>query len=425
MHDPLTVGRARPDFSREATPRISHPSLRWPLARLAVQNLGRRPGRTLVLASAVAVGVGAAFAAIVARLAIAESVAVGFDRMGADLLVVPKEALVNLTPALLTVEPGPQTLDARLVEAVTRVPGIELAAPQRFERIAAPGDPHGEAELVAFDPRRDFTVLPWLKERLGRPFHDGDVVVGGRRPEPIGVETTLGGRALTVYGRLALTGVGPFDRSFFASFTTAASLVAKGEKADSADGPDRVSAVLVRLSAGARPERVRFALAGLHNAKVVSGTPLVTSVRQALKAVLGGVIALMGLMLLVLALLVGAIYTAVVDERRRELGLLLALGARRGQVARMVLTEAGLTTGLGGASGLALGSALLLGLQRTVVYSLEILEVPFVRPPSGSVAFAAAGCLVIAVAIGPLGALLPAWRVCGRDPYDLARSEAM
>jgi putative ABC transport system permease protein len=398
--------------------------LRRPLARLAVQNLGRRPARTAVLAMAVAVGVGSAFAAIVARLAVADSLAVGFDRLGADLLVLPRDALVHLTPVLLTAEPGPQTLDPRVVDEVARLPGVAVAAPQRHRRVPYSGDEHGEADLVAFDPRRDFTVLPWIKERPGRPFRDGDVIVGGRRPEVPGSPLTLGGRSLNVYGRLALTGVGPFDRSFFTSFETAASLGPGEKTAGAADDPGRVSAVLVRLESGVEPQRARFALAGNRAVKVVDGTPLLTSVRQALEGILGGVVALTGLMLLAAALLLGALYTMTLDERRRELGLLLALGARRGQVARLVLVEAGLTTGLGGVCGLALGAVILVALRRTLVYALETLEVPFVRPTSGAIAGAALGCLAVAVAIGPLAALWPAWRASGRDPYDLARGDA-
>jgi putative ABC transport system permease protein len=405
MHDPLTVGApaARPPVR-----------LRWPFARLALQNLGRRPTRAGVLALAVALGVGTAFAALVARQAVAASTTVGFGRMGADLLVVPKDTLVNVSPALLTVEPGPFTLPSSLVEEIARLPGVRTVAPQRYFRLAANGSHGHETELVAFDPQRDFTVLPWVKERSGRTLQPGNVIVGARRPEQQGSEVTLGGCTLTVYGRLALTGVGPFDRSFFASFETAARL-APGQD------PDRVSAVLIQLSPEARPEQVRFALAARKDIKVISGTPLVTSVRQFLSTLLAGVLIFTGLMLLATLLQISVLYSAVLAERRQELGLLLALGAHRGQVARMVLTEAGLTTGLGGLGGLLLGVVLLLVFQHTLWKYLETLEAPLTWPSDTAMGLAALGCLVVAVAVGPLGAMLPAWRLCLRDPYNLAR----
>jgi putative ABC transport system permease protein len=182
--------------------------------------------------------------------------------------------------------------------------------------------------------------------------------------------------------------------------------------------------VLIQLSPEARPEQVRFALAGSKEIKVISGTPLVTSVRQFLSAVLAGVLLFTGLMLLATLMQISVLYSAVLAERQQELGLLLALGAYRGQVARMVLAEAGLTTGLGGLGGLLLGAVLLLVMQHTLGMSLETLEVPLAWPSAPAIGLAALGCLAVAVAVGPLGAMLPAWQMCRRDPYNLARGGA-
>ena len=312
MHDPLSNGTAA------ARPCAR---LRWPFARLALDNLGRRPTRACVLALAVALGVGTAFAAIVVRQAVAVSTEVGFGRMGADLLVVPKDALVNVSPALLTVEPGPLTLPFSVVEQIARLPGVQTAAPERYYRLATDGSHGHDSELIAFDPQRDFTVLPWVKERSGRPLEPGDVIAGARRPEQLGSELTLAGHTLSVYGRLALTGVGPFDRSYFASFETA-------EKLAPGEPRDRVSAVLIQLSADARPDQVRFALAGIKDIKVINGTPPVTSVRQFLSMMLIGVLIFTAFMLLATLLQISVLYSAVLTERRQELGLLLALALR-------------------------------------------------------------------------------------------------
>src|SRR5262249_11500794 len=143
-------------------------------------------------------------------------------RMGADLLVVPRDTLVNLTAALLTAEPTDHTLPAGLADEVARLPGVDRVAPQRTTRAPlAAGPPAHDADLVTFDPARDFTVLPWLQEAADRPFGPGDVIIGGRREEAIGTEVLVAGRPFTVYGRLGLTGVGPFDRSLFAAFDAA------------------------------------------------------------------------------------------------------------------------------------------------------------------------------------------------------------
>src|SRR5262249_43236034 len=55
-------------------------------ARLAVQHLGQRPLRAVLLALAVAVGGGALFSAAVLRRAIQDSMGVSLSRLGADLM---------------------------------------------------------------------------------------------------------------------------------------------------------------------------------------------------------------------------------------------------------------------------------------------------------------------------------------------------
>lgn len=396
--------------------------------RLAAQNLFRRPARTCLLVLTVAVGVAALFTTHLVKQSIEESMAVGFSRMGADLLIVPRDTLVNLTAALLTVEPTPHTLDARLAEEVARLPGVRMVAPQRHYSIRLVADSHvHDAELIAFDPRRDFTVLPWLKEKLDRPLQRGDVLVGGRRAEAVGTGLTLFGESLTVYGRLGLTSVGPFDRSLFVTFETAADLAAASRKEPVADPLDddlrKASAMLVRLETGATPEKVRFSLARRPDVKVVAGQFLFTSVRQTLTAVLSGAVVLTLLMLLAALLMVSALYSALLTERRRELGLLLALGTTRRQLMRMVLVEAMLSTSLGGVCGVVLGGGLLLLCRRSLGYYFESVAVPFIWPSLSATALAAAAGVFLAAAVGLLGAFVPAWRVRDREPYALVRTE--
>ena len=50
--------------------------------------------------------------------------AVGFTRLGADMLVVPAGTLTNITAALLTAEPTDLTLDAAILPRLERLKGV-------------------------------------------------------------------------------------------------------------------------------------------------------------------------------------------------------------------------------------------------------------------------------------------------------------
>jgi putative ABC transport system permease protein len=377
--------------------------------RLAWQGLARRRLRALFLAATVALAVAAVFTTAVVRRAVHDSLTLGVGRLGADLLIVPRETLVNITAALLVGEPTSRTLDADLMDEVARLAGVDAVAPQRVWALAE-ATAAQVPDIVVFDPARDFTVLPWLHGRLDRPLGPGDALVGGRRPERVGEAVQLGGRTVTVRGRLDLTGVGPFDRSVFVSF-------------DTLDAGRHVSALLVRLAPGATAEQVRFALASRTAVKVVAGASLATSVRHMLTALLGGAAPLMLLVLAATVLTVGVLYSAVLTERRRELGVLLTLGARRGQVVRLILAEASLVTGAGGVAGVVLGAGALLALQRSLGFHLARLDVPFVWPAAPMLLLHGLVGVGLASCVGLAGALVPAWRLSRQEPYDLVRGE--
>jgi putative ABC transport system permease protein len=395
--------------------------------RLALQDLGRRRTRTVLLALAVALGSGAVFGVLTLLLGIERSLTVGFQRLGADLLVVPEATLVNLTAALLTVEPTAYTLDGRLADDLARVVGVGRVAPQTLLRVPASGGGHGGAvDVIAFDPPRDFTVLPWLAEALDRPPRRGEVLLGGRREERVGDTVALCGETLMAYGRLEITGVGPFDHGLFITYETATSLAnaCRTRRGGSlAYDPDRVSALLVLLADGATPERVRFAAARWPGIKVVSGGSRTTAIRQRSAVLLGSVLILAPVFLLSSALLVGLLFSAIVAERSREIGLLIALGSRSRHVVWLLLAEAAITTGLGGLLGVALGAGLLLLFSRSVGYYFETVRVGFAWPSPGTTAMIALGCVLLAAGVGLLAVAVPAWRAGRREPYELIRGE--
>jgi hypothetical protein len=188
--------------------------------------------------------------------------------------------------------------------------------------------------------------------------------------------------------------------------------------------PGKVSGFLVELAPGATALQARFAiLSSLKGVKVVAGDTTMSGIRQGLAALLDGILALMALMFVSTALMVSVLFSAIVTERRGELGLLKAIGARRSQVIGMMVTEAVLATGIGGVLGVVLGVLMMRLFERSLVYYLEKLGVPFVWLDTPQTIAFAAGAIVLAIVIGALGVLYPAWRASRRDAYDLVRSE--
>ncbi len=122
--------------------------------------------------------------------------------------------------------------------------------------------------------------------------------------------------------------------------------------------------------------------------------------------------ALGGISLVVGGIGIVTIMTIAVAERTGEIGLLLALGARRSTILGLFLGEAIALSALGGVFGLVLG----VGLAQLIHVALPAL------PVHTPVVFVVLG-EAIAVTIGLLAGVLPARRAAQMDPVDALRAE--
>lgn len=122
--------------------------------------------------------------------------------------------------------------------------------------------------------------------------------------------------------------------------------------------------------------------------------------------------ALGGISLLVGAVGIITIMTTSVTERTNEIGLLVALGARRSTILGLFLSESVMLAALGGMLGLLLG----IGLAQLLRLALPTL--PVHTPWSFAV-----GALAMSAIIGLLAGVLPARSASHLNPIEALRAE--
>jgi putative ABC transport system permease protein len=293
-------------------------------------------------------------------------------------------------------------------------------------------------------------VRPWRPGGSGSKL-EGNAVLIGERAADTSVDSVLSicGQSVPVIGRLGHTGVGPFDESYFITFATLEKLIqawraicheagiAVGSDPPAANTPplnaaeevsahhhkllsgpasclpelesDKVSALLVQLAPGASAQQVMFAIGQIPNVKQVPGNSVFITTRQALGTLFTGAIVVAALLLLGLLILISMLFSAIVHERYRELGLWRAMGARPNHIMGMILAEAAAITLMGGVFGLGFGVALVFAFARTFGFYFASLEVPFAWPPAQTTMTIAILALVVSAALGAIGAFLPSW----------------
>jgi putative ABC transport system permease protein len=120
---------------------------------------------------------------------------------------------------------------------------------------------------------------------------------------------------------------------------------------------------------------------------------------------------LVGISLLVGAVVIMNIMLVSVTERTREIGLRKSLGARRKDILRQFIVEAGTLSGVGGILGIALGA----GLAALVEY--------FSPLPAQLAPWSVALGLGLGVGVGIIAGAYPAYRAARFDPIEALRHE--
>ncbi|MFO0752417.1 MAG: ABC transporter permease [Thermodesulfovibrionales bacterium] len=393
------------------------------IVSLAVKNLRRKILRTVGLLLTVTVVSGTLFSATLFISSMQNALKIGTYRLGADVLVVPEKYASEARSALLAGEPTSFYMDRAVLEKVRSIEGVGTASPQLFIKPTTFTCCYNvDMFLVAFDPATDFTITPWIEGHLKKALTGSEVIAGRELPLIRGDSIPLFGTLFTVAGTMEPTGMKFFDRSVFMTMG-AAYTMAENSKTEAMQPlsleRDRISAVLVRVREDFAPDRVALRIEhDIDGVKAIASDEVISTVRKQMGGLLKGILAVSALLWGVALLMMGFAFSMMVNERQRELGLLRAMGAKRGHVFRLVIAEAVVISAAGGVIGLCAGSLLMFSLKTSILNSLKL---PYLLPPVQVLAGLIAGALLFSVLTGILSALLPAVSAGRMEPYEAIR----
>jgi putative ABC transport system permease protein len=394
------------------------------LFSLAYQNLQVKHLRFYIILVSVSVVIGAFFASSILIMGIHHSLDKGLSKLGADLLVIPKESLVNLKSALLTGEPSAFYMDSAVLDKIRALKGVKKVSGQIF-LTSATGNccVMGNSFLIGFNPDDDFTVMPWVDKSTKDPFPPDGAIVGAMTPWNIGDSLKFYGVNLTVWAKLERTGIGLYDNAVFFNINRAYEMSEKSQH-DSSVKPlaplkNKISGSLIQLAVGAKIPFITFSiLKDNPDVKVVTTGNIQTSARQTTIAVFFGIIALIVVLILSNVLMINAIFSAVVNERKRELGIIRAIGATKADIFRLILYESTLISVISGFVGMLVGGLLLKLFQRSIIFYLKLLNIPFMLPPYEVIASMTLGAIAVALVMGITGSMYPALLAVRIDPHE-------
>ena len=351
-----------------------------------------------------------------------DSVKSEIAKLGADLIVVPANYTADSEAVLLRGEPSTFFFDNSVVPRIRNVSGVEQVEPKIFIASLTASCCSLPVQLIAIDPTQDFTIAPWLEQKREKPLGPDEIIVGSKIVAGGGTNLNFFGHSFIVAGKLDPTGTG-LDTSIFLR-TDDAYKMANDSQLNAVKPlilPQGVaSAVLVRVNDAAEATNVSYRIVDqVPGTRVLTSSALVTTVSDQL----AGITRILDLSALVATLvslpLIALISLMVANERRREIGVLRALGATRSMIFRLILGESVIIAAIGGIIGIGASWIILVMFQS---YISVMTRIPLSIPAVSSLVSISVLTFIVTVAVGGLAALYPAVRSALMEPYEAIRS---
>ena len=368
---------------------------------LARRNLTRNRVRLVASLGGVALALSLTLALDAIYAGVANQLTTYIDRAGADVWVA-QSGVRNLHMVA-------SSLPETVVDEVRKVDGVADVTPilEATDTVAA-RDQRAVAYVVGL-PVTASIGGPWDVVDGRGDVGSGEIVVDRSFAQQAGV--SIGDRIDVLGGQARIVGLSRGT----ASLVNSVAFVSFDDFQAMRGGAPVVSFVLVKVTQGAAPEAVAAEIERLvPGVTAQSKADFVTQERRIVTDMSADVISIMSVIGFVVALAVVAltVYVATL-ARRREFGVLKALGARNRVLYRVVLVQAALSVAVGFTIGLAFTELLGLAIGRTDL-NLELAITASSLTKVGG----------FAAVIAALAAILPIRQVAGVDPAVVFRRGA-
>jgi len=390
----------------------------YSIAGLAFRGVFRKLFRNSVLVLAVALLVGLLDFALLFNNIVQENLEAAARKLGADLVMVPAQAIANVEEFILESKEKTFYMDKGVYDQVAALPEIQAATYQIYLTTLASGCCSiVNGQVVAFDQQTDFVVKAWLPDAPA--LQPGQVYIGSYVYEYLGlIDTpTLFGTTVKVAAHLKKTGTG-LDHGLFMRIEDLGSITAE---AAGQYRPGMISIVFLKIKQGVDLEKL---IATIQNQNPTIGIMRRGDIGQDVRATLMDIIRIFAFTILVSSvlaiLLAWSTFTAMANERRREVGILRAIGGHRLHIVALFLLEAGIISLLGGLIGVGLGHLMVqfMGNNFHIISRLgTVTTLSFQNILLSGIA------LLAGVSVCLIGALAPVARLANMEPLVAIKEE--
>lgn len=344
------------------------------LIDVSFRNLKRKPFRTAILILSLGLLVSVLVFGASFIVSVSSTVNRAADRLGADLLVVPVGARDYAQEVLLETKVSTFYMSKSIIERVRDIEGVEsLTYHTYLSSILGVCCDVPEAKIVAFDQDTDFILSPWLKDNLGRRLEKGEAIIGWAAEDNLMLlevdSSVLFNLKFEFVGVLDKTGTG-LDDAIFVSDENIPDMAAASNLYA---GPNEVSVIFVRLKPGYTSEEVGNEVENqIVDADVINRNDIGDRIIGVLADLNRLFLIIVILTSLISTFLAWSVFSAIANERTREIGVMRAIGAKSSHVLRMFVAEVLVIALLGSLMGILGGTYMSVALNKSFSLLMDV-----------------------------------------------------
>ncbi|OEH85046.1 hypothetical protein BHU72_05395 [Desulfuribacillus stibiiarsenatis] len=388
---------------------------------LAWRNVTRRMHQSLLTILLVAIAIATFVIAHMILAMLQGSIQLSSERLGADVVVLPQVVGVNAQQTLFTAEPVNAYMPSQYFDRILEIEGIAKATPQFFTQSLDESccNLKEAKRLIGYDASTDFLIAPWLETEISIPLDPEQILIGGIVKPFFGDHAIILDEIFVVAGQLKQTGTG-MDETIFMDIAVARELAAESPGLQgywlSQNPEDLISVIMIQADEGYPPQLIARQInqMGLPVQAITSGE-IIGEMKGQMQAVNQILLWLWIILAITSALALFGRFLSLARERRREIGVMRALGGRRLDAFLMVMIEVMFTVLVGWCIGILVGSY---GSVHVMQWLKGILVMPPWNITPTDVFLTGSVSLGVAILLGLFAAFYPAWSSSRLDPQE-------
>ena len=390
------------------------------IGALAYKNIQNNKGRYFKQAAMVSVLTWTVLLGLIIIVSISSGLERLRDRMGADLMLVPLGYERSAEGILIKGEPKYFYFEQDIMTQLENadIEGIERLSSQFYLTSSNQGCCDIPVQFIGLDRDSDFTIKPWIKTLYVNEkdyLNDGYIVVGSSIDVPEDGKIRFYDQYFTVAAKLDQTGSG-LDNAVFLNRTTTKTLyeaaLAKGFNfMDGCDPLKTVSSVFITVKEGTDPKKVSQQIrSNIDGVQVIATDGMIGSTQQGLEGFISLMYILIGILIVLSFVILSLSFKLQVTERKDDYKLMRTIGVTKGEIRKLVLSQAFILSIIGSILGLVLATVSIFPFYTAINAAVSI---PFLIPSGIKLALLYLVTGLIGIIIGPLGALGSAIRISG------------